>query len=222
MWKMKASTGFAALGCLLLLWTPMQAGDKGQPVAKEPGQAGEELIDLTGTGPNRSRMVGKQGPTGTEPGILPTSKASNLYLVDGAGAAGTIYAYNYELRQIITSFPTPEAADGGPLACVQEGDEIELDVAGRRLELRVTDDELERRARQWQPPRPAMASGSRIAGAAPTSCPWGPRRSQAPRFPSTASLPPVSSASTASPPIRWTRSAIATLPSSSARLRVSP
>ena len=51
MWKMKASTGFAALGCLLLLWTPMQAGDKGQPVAKEPGQAGEELIDLTGTAP---------------------------------------------------------------------------------------------------------------------------------------------------------------------------
>jgi dihydroxy-acid dehydratase len=46
----------------------------------------------------------------------------------------------------------PEAAVGGPLALVQEGDMIELDVAGRRLHLDVSHDELERRGEAWKPP----------------------------------------------------------------------
>ena len=45
----------------------------------------------------------------------------------------------------------PEAAVGGPLALVEDGDEIELDVAGRRLTLCVSDDELTRRRAAWKP-----------------------------------------------------------------------
>ena len=44
---------------------------------------------------------------------------------------------------------SPESAAGGPLALVQEGDEIELDVASRRLELRISDDEMNRRRAAW-------------------------------------------------------------------------
>ena len=47
---------------------------------------------------------------------------------------------------------SPEAAAGGPLALVADGDEIELDVTGRRLELHVAPEDLERRRAQWQPP----------------------------------------------------------------------
>jgi dihydroxy-acid dehydratase len=46
----------------------------------------------------------------------------------------------------------PEAAAGGPLALVQDGDLIELDVDNRRLELLVDADELERRGQAWTPP----------------------------------------------------------------------
>jgi L-arabonate dehydrase len=60
-----------------------------------------------------------------------------------------------------TSFGTvvlhvaPESAAGGPLAVVRDGDWIELDVANRRLHLEITDDELDRRLREWQaPPSP--------------------------------------------------------------------
>jgi L-arabonate dehydrase len=49
---------------------------------------------------------------------------------------------------------SPEAAAGGPLAFVQTGDMIELDVAARRLHLDVTDEELARRRVAWQPPAP--------------------------------------------------------------------
>jgi dihydroxy-acid dehydratase len=46
---------------------------------------------------------------------------------------------------------TPESAVGGPLALVRDGDEIELDVPGRRLTLCVDDAELERRQAEWVP-----------------------------------------------------------------------
>jgi dihydroxy-acid dehydratase len=46
---------------------------------------------------------------------------------------------------------SPESAVGGPLALVEEGDEIELDVQSRRLELLVSNEELERRRARWQP-----------------------------------------------------------------------
>ena len=53
---------------------------------------------------------------------------------------------------------TPESALGGPLALVQDGDMIELDVPNRRLRLDVTADELERRRSSW---RPAANGGAR-------------------------------------------------------------
>ncbi len=46
----------------------------------------------------------------------------------------------------------PEAADGGPLGLVRDGDWIELDVAARRLQLMIDDVELSRRRTEWQPP----------------------------------------------------------------------
>jgi L-arabonate dehydrase len=46
----------------------------------------------------------------------------------------------------------PEAAVGGPLALVRTGDEIELDVDARRLQLMIDDEELECRLVLWEPP----------------------------------------------------------------------
>ena len=53
----------------------------------------------------------------------------------------------------------PEAAAGGTLALVQDGDIIELDVGERRLELDVPEDELTRRRTRWSPPEPATDRG---------------------------------------------------------------
>jgi L-arabonate dehydrase len=54
---------------------------------------------------------------------------------------------------------SPEAEAGGPLALVQDGDEIELDVASRQLTLRVADEELARRRAQWKPRPPHFTRG---------------------------------------------------------------
>jgi dihydroxy-acid dehydratase len=54
----------------------------------------------------------------------------------------------------------PEAADGGPIALVADGDEIVLDVPGRRLDLLVADEELARRRQAWSPPLPRYTRGA--------------------------------------------------------------
>jgi dihydroxy-acid dehydratase len=53
----------------------------------------------------------------------------------------------------------PESAVGGPLALVQDGDEIELDVPQRRLQLHVSEAELNRRRLAWQKQQPAFKRG---------------------------------------------------------------
>ena len=46
---------------------------------------------------------------------------------------------------------SPEAAQGGPIAFVQDGDEIEIDITNRTLKLNVSDEELARRKEGWTP-----------------------------------------------------------------------
>jgi len=53
----------------------------------------------------------------------------------------------------------PEAAAGGPLALVRDGDMIELDVAGRRLNLEVGEEELMDRRIEWLPPQNQDVTG---------------------------------------------------------------
>jgi dihydroxyacid dehydratase/phosphogluconate dehydratase len=52
----------------------------------------------------------------------------------------------------------PEAAVGGPLAIVQDGDRIALSVSKKRIDLRVEDNEMQRRLATWSPP-PVPARG---------------------------------------------------------------
>jgi len=53
----------------------------------------------------------------------------------------------------------PEAARGGPIAAVRDGDSINIDVAARKLDLEVADTEIKRRLAEWRAPQPRYASG---------------------------------------------------------------
>jgi L-arabonate dehydrase len=76
---------------------------------------------------------------------------TDLVRISDARMSGTAYG-------TVVLHVSPEAAAGGPLALVREGDVIELDVAARRLHLDVAEDELARRRAEWTPP-PAPARG---------------------------------------------------------------
>jgi dihydroxy-acid dehydratase len=53
----------------------------------------------------------------------------------------------------------PEAAHGGPIAVVRNGDTIVFDVKARRLDVLISDEEISARLRQWSPPAPRYATG---------------------------------------------------------------
>ena len=54
---------------------------------------------------------------------------------------------------------SPEAADGGPIALVEEGDLIELDINNYKITLKVSDEELEKRKVKWTAPEPKVKTG---------------------------------------------------------------
>jgi dihydroxyacid dehydratase/phosphogluconate dehydratase len=81
------------------------------------------------------------------PAKLLKQGVSDMVRISDARMSGTAYG-------TVVLHVAPEAAAGGALALVRDGDIIELDVAGRRLELMVTDDELALRRAEWQPPVP--------------------------------------------------------------------
>jgi len=74
-----------------------------------------------------------------------------MLITDGRFSGGT--------RGLMIGHVAPEAMVGGTLALVHEGDEIEVDVAERRISLLVDDAELERRRAAWVAPQPNYGSG---------------------------------------------------------------
>jgi len=77
---------------------------------------------------------------------------TDMVRISDARMSGTAYG-------TVVLHTAPEAAAGGTLALVKNGDMITLDVSGRRLHLHVDDDELERRRAAWLPPEPPLKSG---------------------------------------------------------------
>ena len=76
----------------------------------------------------------------------------DMVRISDARMSGTSYG-------TIVLHVAPEAALGGPLALVRDGDEIELNVAERRLQLHVSDAELAERRAGWSPRPPAYTRG---------------------------------------------------------------
>ena len=54
---------------------------------------------------------------------------------------------------------SPEAAVGGPIALVQEGDIISIDIPNRKLDVKVSDEEMAKRREAWQPREPKVNTG---------------------------------------------------------------
>ena len=62
-------------------------------------------------------------------------------------------------RGPIIGHVAPEAAVGGPIGLVREGDVITMDVESRTLDVNILDEEMERRRHEWQPPEPRHTTG---------------------------------------------------------------
>ena len=109
------------------------------------------VMVLKNCGPRGYPGMAEVGNMGLPPKVLKKG-ITDMVRISDARMSGTAYG-------TVVLHAVPEAALGGPLALVKDGDMITLDAAGRRLTLEVSDAELAARRRAWQPPAPAMTGG---------------------------------------------------------------
>jgi dihydroxy-acid dehydratase len=111
------------------------------------------------------RYEGPAGGPGMREMLMPTSALAGMGLDDKV-ALLTDGRFSGATRGSAVGHVSPEAAVGGPIALVREGDEIELDIPNRRLALLVSDTEWAQRRDSWSPPAPSVAGGylARYAG----------------------------------------------------------
>ncbi len=109
------------------------------------------ILVLKNCGPKGYPGMAEVGNMPLPPKILRRG-ITDMVRISDARMSGTAYG-------TVVLHTAPEAAAGGPLAVVRNGDMIELDVPKRRLHLHISDDELAKRLAGWQAPAPPLASG---------------------------------------------------------------
>ncbi|MCB1438801.1 MAG: dihydroxy-acid dehydratase [Nitratireductor sp.] len=109
------------------------------------------VMVLKNCGPKGYPGMAEVGNMGLPPKVLKKG-ITDMVRVSDARMSGTAYG-------TVVLHTSPEAAAGGPLAVVRNGDMIELDVAQRRLHLDIPEDELARRLADWAPPADQAEAG---------------------------------------------------------------
>ena len=104
------------------------------------------------------RYEGPRGGPGMPEMLMPTAALAGVGL-DREVALLTDGRFSGASRGAAIGHITPEAAAGGAIALVRDGDEIEIDLRERRLTLNVSDEDLAARAAAWRPPEPYRGTG---------------------------------------------------------------
>jgi dihydroxy-acid dehydratase len=104
------------------------------------------------------RYEGPKGGPGMREMLAPTATLMGLGLGDSV-ALITDGRFSGGTRGPCIGHISPEAAEGGPIAFVEDGDRVLLDIPARRLELLVDEETLTARRERWQAPPPKIRSG---------------------------------------------------------------
>ncbi|WP_079906307.1 dihydroxy-acid dehydratase [Carboxydocella sp. JDF658] len=104
------------------------------------------------------RYEGPKGGPGMREMLTPTAAVAGAGL-DKVVALITDGRFSGATRGASIGHVSPEGAEGGPIALVQEGDLIAIDIEAGRLDLLVDETELARRRAKWQPPEPKVKTG---------------------------------------------------------------
>jgi len=109
------------------------------------------VMVLKNCGPKGYPGMAEAGNMPLPPKVL-RKGITDMVRISDARMSGTAYG-------TVVLHTAPEAAAGGPLALVQDGDIVELDVPNRKLHLHVSDEELARRRAAWVAPKAPLDSG---------------------------------------------------------------
>ncbi|MBR5970935.1 MAG: dihydroxy-acid dehydratase [Lachnospiraceae bacterium] len=104
------------------------------------------------------RYVGPKGGPGMPEMLSPTSAIAGM----GLGASVALITdgrFSGASRGASIGHVSPEAADGGPIGLIKEGDIISIDIPAHKLEVKLSDAELEARRKDWKPYVPEVPKG---------------------------------------------------------------
>ena len=111
--------------------------------------------------PGEVVVLRNEGPAGA-PGMPEMLSITSAIVGRGLGESVALVTdgrFSGATRGLMVGHVAPEAARGGPIALVRDGDSITIDVDLRTLTLHVDDDELTSRRSEWAPPEPRVRRG---------------------------------------------------------------
>jgi dihydroxy-acid dehydratase len=106
-------------------------------------------------------VIRYEGPRGG-PGMREMLSVTGAIVGEGLGNSVALLTdgrFSGATHGLMMGHVSPEAALGGPIASVHDGDVVHVDVSKRVLELEIADAEIQRRMSQWKPPKPRYAAG---------------------------------------------------------------
>lgn len=134
---------------------------RGEAIVFESQEEAQKGIDDGTVQPGHVVVIRYEGPKGG-PGmpemLAPTSSITGRGLGKDV-ALITDGRFSGATRGICVGHISPEAAEGGPIGLVENGDTIIIDLVDRSIELVVDEEELERRKKNWVKPEPKIKSG---------------------------------------------------------------
>jgi dihydroxy-acid dehydratase len=106
-------------------------------------------------------VIRYEGPRGG-PGMREMLSVTAAIVGEGLGETVALLTdgrFSGATRGLMVGHVAPEAALGGPIAAIREGDKITIDTKSRKLELEISDAEIARRMGEWKAPAPRYKTG---------------------------------------------------------------
>jgi dihydroxy-acid dehydratase len=104
------------------------------------------------------RHEGPKGGPGMQEMLWPTSYIAGAGLVESV-ALITDGRFSGGTRGCSIGHISPEAAVGGPIGLLKDGDIIEIDIPNNTIDVKLSDEELAERKKAWKPPKPRITKG---------------------------------------------------------------
>ena len=164
----KKSGGFVVLhgnlapeGGVVKLSGTERAGHRGPARVFDSEEAAFDAVQRQAIGPGDVVVIRYEGPSGG-PGMREMLGVTAALVGAGLGDSVALITdgrFSGATHGLMVGHISPEASRGGPLAAVRDGDIIVLDIAGRRLDVELSEGELRGRLETWEQPAPRYTTG---------------------------------------------------------------
>ena len=148
-------------GCVMKVSSTSRLQHEGPAKVYDGERAAFEAVTTGQIEPGDVVVLRYEGPKGG-PGMQEMLSVTGAMMGTGIGEDILLMTdgrFSGASRGPIIGHVAPEAAVGGPIGLVREGDIIAMDVDRRTLNVNISDDEMERRQHEWQPPAPRHTTG---------------------------------------------------------------